>query len=77
MKNTQKIHIGKLIRKQLRHNGQTVVWLAKQLGCDRSKLHRIFNNPHINSDDLWQISLILKHDFFSDLSKHFLDSAKT
>ena len=76
MKNHQNIHIGKLIRKQLRDNGQTVVWLTKQLGCDRSKLYRIFSNSSIYSDDLWQISTIMKHNFFLDISNHFLDTTE-
>ena len=72
----KELHIGKLIRKQLRYNGQSVVWLTKQLDCDRSKLYRIFENPNIHSDDLWKISVILKHDFFLDLSNHLLDTAE-
>jgi len=71
MQETQKIHIGKLIRKQLRSNGQSVVWLTKQLECDRSKVYRIFNSPIIYSSDLWKISAILKHDFFLDVSSCF------
>jgi DNA invertase Pin-like site-specific DNA recombinase len=76
MQETKDIHIGKLIRKQLRINGQTAVWLAKQLNCDRSKLYRIFNNPTIYTDDLWRISTVLKHDFFADLSKCFSNHKK-
>jgi len=71
------LHIGKLVRKHLRENGQTVVWLTKQLGCDRSKLYRIFKNPDIYMSDLWQISIILKHNFFSDLSNIFAHSVPT
>jgi len=70
------LHIGELVRKRMRDNGQTVVWLSKQLGCDRSKLYRIFGNPDIYLSDLWQISVILKHDFFSDLSNILAHSAE-
>jgi len=66
-----KPHIGKLVREQLRKNGHSTVWLAKQLGCDRSKLYRIFANPDIYCSDLWKIAVILKHDFFCDLSEYF------
>jgi len=76
MQETTHIHIGQLIRKQLRNNGQSAVWLAKQLNCDRSKLYRIFSNPTIYTDDLGRISAILKHDFFLDLSKHFSNHKK-
>ena len=76
MKNTEELHIGKLIRQQLRNNGQSVVWLTKQLNCDRSKLHRIFKSPTIYCDDLWQLSVILKHNFFLDLSDRFLGAAE-
>ncbi|MCL2328392.1 MAG: XRE family transcriptional regulator [Bacteroidetes bacterium] len=71
MQKNHGIHIGKLIRKHLKDNGQSVVWFAKQLECDRSKMYRIFNSPIIYSSDLWQISAILKHDFFLDVSSCF------
>ena len=71
MNTSENMHIGKLVRKQLYENGQTVVWLAKQFGCDRSKLYRIFSNSDIYCSDLWKISIIMKHNFFNDLSEHF------
>ena len=73
MKTPEKLHIGELIRKQLDKNGQTIVWLANETGCNRSRLHRIFKNPHVYSDDLWKISSILKHDFFLDISNYLSD----
>jgi len=76
MKTPENLHIGKLIREELRKNGQTVIWLTEELECDRAKLYRIFKNPHIYSDDLWKISLILKHNFFLDLANNFPYSIK-
>jgi len=76
MKHSNKPHIGKLLREYLRKNGHTVVWLTKQLECDRSKLYRIFQNSNIYDDDLWKIAAVVNHDFFLDLSNIFSQSAK-
>ena len=68
MKVPENLHIGKLIREELRKNKKTVIWLAKELGYSRVKLHRILRNHYIYSDDLWRISSIMKHNFFLDIA---------
>ncbi|MCL2597519.1 MAG: XRE family transcriptional regulator [Paludibacter sp.] len=69
--NVENLHIGKFVKEQLRNNGQSIVWLTKQLGYDRSKIYRIFYNPDIFVSNLMKISVALKHNFFEDLSKQF------
>jgi len=66
---TNSIHIGKLIREKLHEQGRTAVWLAKQIGCDRTKIHRIFNSKDLYSDTILIISKALDYDFFSHFSK--------
>ena len=66
---TDSIHIGKLIREKLHEQERTAVWLAKQLGCDRTKVYRIFNSKDLYSDIILIISKTLNYDFFSHFSK--------
>ncbi|MDR0872703.1 MAG: XRE family transcriptional regulator [Prevotellaceae bacterium] len=58
------LHIGNYINQYLKNNGHTVAWLARQMNCERKKLYRIFNNSYIDTEILFSISHILKHDFF-------------
>jgi len=67
------IHIGNLIREKLHEQGRTAVWLARQLGCDRTKVHRIFNSKDLYSDIIFNISKILDYDFFLCLSESLND----
>lgn len=60
----KKIHIGKLIREQLRIQGRSVTWLAKQIPCDRSNLYKIFEKQSVDMDLLFRMSSCLDYDFF-------------
>jgi AraC-like DNA-binding protein len=62
------IHIGKDIKQHLKDNGHSVAWLARQMNCERTKLYRIFNSYYIDTETLFRISKILKHDFFAPYS---------
>jgi plasmid maintenance system antidote protein VapI len=59
------IHIGNLIRDELRRKKRTNQWLADQLGIDRRTLQRLYNKPSIDTQQLLRISKILDKDFFS------------
>ena len=63
------IQIGSLIRQQLRHQGKTVVWLARELSCSRNNVYKIFNNNSISTQELLRISRILNYDFFAIYSQ--------
>lgn len=67
------MHIGRLIKEELdRHpKRHTAVWLASQLHCDRRNVYDIFSRAYIDTGLLMQISIILGHDFFADLSSYF------
>jgi len=59
------IHIGALIKKQLKEDGRSMVWLAEKLNYERANIYRILNRPHIATDVLLRITRILDHDFFT------------
>ncbi len=42
----------------------TVVNFAKQLGCHRTHVYRIFESSSIDTTTLLHISVILEYDFF-------------
>lgn len=67
---TLMVHIGQLIKTVFDSKGKscTIEWFASQLNCKRANIYNIFNRPTIDSQLLEQISIILGHDFFKDLS---------
>lgn len=58
------IHIGEQIRKQVEEQGKTSVWLARELGCHRTNLYKIYDKSSIDTSVLMRISRILGYDFF-------------
>lgn len=66
------IHIGKLIKQKLEEAGKNEGWLAEQLDCLPSDIHKIVNRDSIDTDTLLRISSILKHNFFLEYSQELL-----
>ncbi|MBR1809746.1 MAG: XRE family transcriptional regulator [Paludibacteraceae bacterium] len=64
----EEIHIGHIIQSELRRQGRSVTWLARQIPCDRTNVYDIFRRDNIDVKLLLRISRILNHDFFSYLS---------
>lgn len=62
-------HIGKLIEMKFREQGHTVAWFAKQLYCTRTNVYKIFYRDNIDVHLLMRISLILRYDFFLEISR--------
>lgn len=58
------IHIGKLIRDELRRQGHTNQWLMDRIGVSERTLQRLFNKPSIDTQQLFLISSVLRIDFF-------------
>lgn len=58
------IHIGHLIRDELRRQNRTNAWLADQIGMTPRTLQRLYNKPSIDTQQLLRISKILDKDFF-------------
>ncbi len=69
------IHIGNLIRAELRCQGHTNQWLADKLGIDRRTLQRLYNKPSIDTQILFRISKIFRKDMFTVYTMALLDMA--
>jgi len=57
-------HIGELIKAQLREQGLTNNWLARQLSCNIRTVAKIFHKQTIDTQQLMRISKALNFDFF-------------
>ena len=62
------IHIGHLIREELRTQGRTVTWLSQRLNIHRRACYRIFDSYSIDTQLLLRISELLGKDFFTEYS---------
>ena len=61
----ENVDIGTLILEKLKAKERTMVWLAKQVGCDESNLRKTLKNSRfIYCDLLLRISVALEEDFF-------------
>lgn len=63
------IHIGHIIRDELREQGRSVTWLARQLNLHRRACYRIFDCYSIDTQLLFRISELLGRDFFAEYSQ--------
>ena len=66
------IHIGRLIREELRRQGHTNDWLMERLGVSERTLQRLFHKSSIDTHQLFRISSILGTDFFKNYSDALL-----
>ena len=58
------IHIGAIIRDELRRQGHTNEWLAERLYVNIRTINKIFLKQTIDTQQLYQISKILRVDLF-------------
>ena len=63
-KESNEIHIGRLIQEQLKTDQRSVSWLAKQIPCTRNHLYKIFRKPSIDCALLLRISQAMQFNFF-------------
>lgn len=63
------IHVGKMVKRELKAQGRTVVWLARTINMERSSIYKIFERNSLSVDLLIRISLVMNHDFFKDISE--------
>ena len=63
-KSKTSIVIGELIKRELKKQGKTSVWLAGELGCHRTNVYKIYDRSTIDSGMLFHICQLLKVDFF-------------
>lgn len=64
----EEFHLGSHIKQVLASEGRTITWLAQELGCTRDNLYKIFQHSFVNTDLLFKISEVTRHDFFKDCS---------
>lgn len=62
------IHIGDLIKSQLKQKRRSVRWFAEQMNSDRSNMYKLLSRAHLSTDFIIRASKILDHDFFKDVS---------
>ena len=65
----ENIHIGKIIKEELRKQGRTNGWLAEQLNVNPRTINKIFQKTVIDTQQLFLISQALETDFFQHYSE--------
>ena len=70
------IHIGHLIREQLKADDRSVSWLAREIHCTRNNLYKIFNKPSLDGDLILKISVAMNFNFFQYYTAEFLKKMK-
>ena len=60
------IHIGNMIHAELKRQGRTVNWFAREICCEKSNVYKMFKRKSIDLAQLMKISEILDHNFLSE-----------
>lgn len=68
------VNIGQNIKEELQRQERTVSWLARKLNCTRAAVYRIFDKNSIDTALLTNISQVLHHNFFTELSEDVQNS---
>lgn len=63
------LHIGNMIRAELKAQGRTITWFAKAIHTDRSNVYKMLGKESIDLKLLFRISALLHHNFLHDCSK--------
>jgi transcriptional regulator with XRE-family HTH domain len=58
------VHIGKLIKAELKKKRFSVAEFAKTINTDRNNVYHIFKRKSIDTDLLYKISIALEYNFF-------------
>ena len=74
--NKNHLHIGHLIQTQLKADQRSVGWLAREIGCTRNNVYKIFNKPSLDSNLILKISQTMHFNFFQYYTTEFLKSLK-
>lgn len=71
------IHIGLLIQTQLKADQRSASWLAREIGCSRNHLYKVFRKPSLDGELLLSISLAMNFNFFQYYTAAFLENMKS
>ena len=63
------LHIGHLIKSVFDESGMTVSEFARQIHLERTTVYSIFERSTLDVLQLARISLVLKHNFLSDVER--------
>ncbi|MBQ8225696.1 MAG: XRE family transcriptional regulator [Bacteroides sp.] len=70
------IHIGEMIRQELKRQERSIAWLARKLECTRANIYDIFYRKNIDLFLLIRISKILQHNFIEELAEKVEEMGK-
>ncbi len=76
MEHNCNIHIGQLIQTQLKADKRSVGWLAREIGCSRNHLYKVFRKPSLEGELLLRISLAMNFNFFQYYTAEFIEGMK-
>lgn len=62
------MNIGKHVEEILRKQGKSAAWLASQIPCERTNVYNIFKRKSMDVRLLMRICVVLRYDFFKELS---------
>ena len=65
------LQIGQRIQTELKEQGRSVSWLARQLGMERTSLYYTFRQNSIDMELLMRISAFTNHNFLQDVADVF------
>ena len=76
MEHNCNIHIGQLIQAQLKADQRSASWLAREIGCTRNHLYKVFRKPSLDGELLLSISLAMNFNFFQYYTAEFIEGMK-
>ena len=62
------LRMGRRIQEELKRQGRTTTWLARQLGMERTSLYYTFRQNSIDVELLLRISSFIEHNFLQDVA---------
>ena len=78
MENCQNnIHIGHLIQTQLKADQRSASWLAREIGCSRNHVYKVFKKSSLEADLILKISIAMSFNFFQYYSAEVNAAMKT
>ena len=63
------IHVGRMVVIEMLRQEKKASWLAREVNRERSSVYKMFARNSLDVGMLIQISLLLNHDFFKDISE--------
>lgn len=71
------IHVGSMVKQELRRQRTSVLWLSRKLHMERSGVYKMLHRQSLDIDTLIEISVVLDHDFFADISRKLYNDSNT